>query len=373
MSLTALDQFIQRGLDRNTFCLVPFSNLIFEPDGNVGMCRHKGSEFSIGNILREDAFDIWNGEKIRKIRRDILAGKNPTCSAEITHQFCNLCPQNNKLLDEIELIEYQSRPPLKITANFNGKCNLECQMCSIWKQPNGLYDKIKFWDWAERELFPYIREIDFLSGEPFIQKDTYRLIEILSNINPNCEWTLTTNAHWKLTDKIKSELNRIKIKNLIISIDSFDKKNYGHIRIKGDLDLVLRNVDDLLNYEQERLANGKNGLGIYLNFLVQKDNWHEIQGFIDYCKDKNIQPFPTFLYEPEEFSLLSLDLDERIKICALFINELSRNSLLRIQRVLSPLLNSIPRGERKKLVWDIYQRQNEAQACSMTSESAIIN
>lgn len=265
-----------KGFDPNRFCLVPFTTIILEPDGQVGMCRHKGSDFPIGHIQHNTIEEIWNGEKARQWRGEFLEGRPGFCSKEVKHQHCNLCTENNKLLDDIELSEWQTKPILKLTANFNGKCNLQCQMCDIWQKPNGLYDQINFWEPARRTIFPFLKEVDLLSGEPFIQNDTYRLIDEISSVNPGCKWIFTTNAHWKLTDKVKESLDKIQIRNIIFSIDSLKADTYHKIRYPGDLSFVLKNVDNLINYNKERVAQGLNEISFVWNFLVQKDNYREI-------------------------------------------------------------------------------------------------
>ena len=37
-------------------------------------------------------------------------------------------------------------------------------------------------------------------GEPFIQRDFYRLIDEVSGVNSTCRWVITTNGHYRLTN-----------------------------------------------------------------------------------------------------------------------------------------------------------------------------
>lgn len=67
-------------------CHHPWVELVIDYKGNaVGCCRDLRSEYIIGNLLNSDDIvnDIWNGEKMRFLRRQ-LAKKNPdmisTCS-----------------------------------------------------------------------------------------------------------------------------------------------------------------------------------------------------------------------------------------------------------------------------------------------------
>lgn len=347
-----------KGLDEHNFCLVPFTTIILEPDGQVGICRNKTSDFPIGHITQNSIDEIWNGEKAKKWRREFIEGKPGFCSQEVKHRHCQHCPENNKLLDFIEVSEVQTGPILKLTANFNGKCNLQCQMCDIWQKPNGLYDTINFWEPAKKSIFPFLKEVDLLSGEPFIQGDTYRLIEEISQVNPDCQWTFTTNAHWKLTGKVKDHLNKIKIKNIILSIDSLDKNTYHKIRYPGELDFVLANVNELLAYNQQRLALGLNEIIFVWNFLVQKDNYHEIARAIDYIDQLGILPFITFLYQPSEFSLLTFDSSKRVQILEEMILGMEKDKLLRCMRVITPLIDSMIKIDKAYFLGLIDKKMN---------------
>jgi radical SAM protein with 4Fe4S-binding SPASM domain len=60
-----------------TLCHQPWVNFTVDFAGRVvGCCRDLRSEYVIGNLLHEPAADIWNGEKMRQLRR-ALAEKHP--------------------------------------------------------------------------------------------------------------------------------------------------------------------------------------------------------------------------------------------------------------------------------------------------------
>lgn len=343
-----IKDFKKLGFNQNNFCIVPFTNIILEPNGSVGICRQLGTEFSIGNLKDNTLQEIWNGEIVVKWRREFLTSKPEICKNEIAYKNCNLCPDNNELLP---LVEFSEKLPFsairKLTANFNGKCNLECQMCDVWEMPNGLYDEINFWSYAREEIFPNLKEIDMLSGEPFIQKDTYRLIDEVTTVNPDCLWTITTNAHWKLNDKIINYLDRIKFKNLIVSIDSLDPETYAKIRKKGNLETVLHNLDRLLEYQDSRIRRGLTPLNIHVNFLIQKDNWTEAQTFFNFCFEKKVYPFLTYCERPEEYSLSTLSEEEKVQVLNFYFDNFSKMDTYLSMRVLKPLVVSLEKKENK--------------------------
>lgn len=336
------------------FCLAPFTTLLLEPDGQVGGCRHKGAEHPVGHITHQSLTEIWNGPFIRQWRREFLSGDVRTCRAEVKHRACHLCPDYNSLLDDAALTEVQTRPPLRLGLNFNGQCNLTCTMCHIWQKPNGLYDRIGFWD-ELAELAPNLREVELLSGEPFIQKDTYRLIDLFREKNPACRWTITTNVQWKLTDKIRAALDHIEIKNLIVSLDSVNPETYAKIRVGGELARALRTLADLRAYEQERISRGRSPLSIRVNFLVQRDNWRELGEMYHFSQTEGVESFRTFLYEPPELSLLSFSESERERAIEYYLRELPPAVLRHSMRVLVPVLESLSPIARA----DFYARLRE--------------
>lgn len=340
-----LKKFKDLGLPEN-FCPVPFSTLIAEPDGRIGSCRLKGAEFEIGNILEnENIFDIWNSDFIKKWREEFLTGNVKICEREIRHRGCNLCSENNKLLDALDLKVTQEKI-LKFTANFNGFCNLECQMCHIWQKPNGLYDKIGFWEVAEKDIFPYILEMDFLSGEPFLQKDTFKLIDAISPINPDCKWLFTTNANYKFTDRLASYLDKVEIKSIMISIDSFIPERFAKIRKKGDLSLVLETAQKLKEYRDSREKRGLKSFPILLGFLTQKDNWQELGVALDYCKKMNFRPHMQYAYEPLEYSLVDWPVEKHLEILDWYLENLTWDQIEMGIRALTPSFDKLEKFDK---------------------------
>jgi cyclic pyranopterin phosphate synthase len=166
-------------VSRSKFCSAPFSTLIINADGKIGCCRELGTEHSVGNAFEESIEDIWNGEKIRKWRREFLSGEIKTCAREMNDMNCNLFKHNVEMLPHISMAEFVETPILRLSPDINGKCNLECPMCIVWKKPNGEYDKVKnFWADLESKIIPNLKIMDPLSGEPFIQDDFYKIMEI---------------------------------------------------------------------------------------------------------------------------------------------------------------------------------------------------
>ncbi|MEQ1875606.1 MAG: SPASM domain-containing protein [Bdellovibrionia bacterium] len=329
------------------FCPVPFANLIFNPWGNVGACREQGNDNHVGDAREQSWQEIWNGEKIRAWRREFLTGNIKTCADHIRHRKCNKEAFSQKLIEYIELSEIQTTPPKRISPDFNGHCNLQCGMCTIWKQPNGLYDKLNFWEDAEKNLFPYLKQVDPLAGEPFIQKDTFRLMDIMGRVNPQAVWRITTNGHWKFTQFIKDKLNKIVVSTINVSLDAVTQETYRKIRKNGDIEVVLKTIDDLVEYRQERMSKGDVSFNMNINMTVQTQNWREMGAFVRLALVKNSIPLVLMLYRPAEFSLLKLPLEERQEIVDFYFDTIEWGILKYCRRAVVPLLESLPPSEAR--------------------------
>jgi MoaA/NifB/PqqE/SkfB family radical SAM enzyme len=350
-------EFARLGLPER-FCHVPFSTLILEPDGTVGSCRMKGSQYIVGDLKTHTLEEIWNGPILSEWRRQFLAGEPVICKSEVRSNGCHLCPDYNALLSHVTPAIQQTETPLRLAVNINGRCNLQCKMCHIWKLPNGLYDEWGLWPKIE-SLVGRVREIELFSGEPFIQSDTYRLIDLVSEKNPDCAWTFTTNGHWVLNDKIISALDKIRIKHVTVSLDSVVPETYARIRKGGRLDFVLKNLDRLIAYDRSRRERGLTGLSLRLSFCVQRDNWRELASFHEFGMKMKLPVFRAFVHEPEECSLLTLPDHEKESIIEWYAENLTPEQLIHSRRVLVPLLDSLPKLARAACLLKFRHRSGE--------------
>lgn len=331
---------LRTGLSPN-FCVMPFTSIILEPDGKVGICRNKGDNFPIGNIKDRSLHDIWeirNSPKAQEWRREFLENNPIICREEVTHRKCHLEYGFNTLAPEAELEVIQNGPILRLTANLNGHCNLRCPFCTVWQSPNGNYTEENFWEPARHILFPHLKEIDMLGGEPFIQADTYKLIQEVSSLNSTCQWFFTTNMAWSLSPKLEKLLDLIEINILTVSLDSLVPATYEVLRPPAKLSQTLKNLDKVLEYNKKRTKPFK----LAINALFQKLNWQELPEMVRFCLKNNFALNPILLKVPSSSSLLDLNNDEKKKILDFYFSEIEPAQLKLITPIIIPLIESLP-------------------------------
>jgi MoaA/NifB/PqqE/SkfB family radical SAM enzyme len=339
---------IRKSLPEN-FCPLPFTHLFLYPTGKVNPCCE--SNYLLGNMKESTVEEIWNGKPLQALREEFLSGNIKTCAHQVKYKQCHL--DNERLLRHTDPSVIQKNTVQSFDFILNGKCNLECVMCPIWTLPNQVYDSTTFWDEGQETIFPNLKMVKVKSGEPFIQKDTYRLIKLISEVNKDCRWDFTTNGHYKLTPSILEHLDRIQIDVIKVSIDSLKESVYSQIRKRGDLEKAMATLKGFVDYRNQRLEQDRSfSLGI--NMAVQQLNWQEPPALIDLCEKDKIDPIFIFVFEPDEESILTLPVDKKVEILEYYLSYLEEQKqkhgeyrwVAEFTTIVLPVLGAIPEDLR---------------------------
>ena len=298
----------------------------------------------MGDVKKSTLEEIWSSEKMKALRREFLEGNPKTCAKHMSVNGCHLI--RNDLLSDVELNESPAFPMKRLDLMINGKCNLECKMCDIWKMPNDVYTKNGFWEEGHKKIFPFLKEIDCKGGEPFIQRDIFRLMDEVSEVNSECLWHFTTNGHYRLNEKMISHLDKIKIVRVSLSIDSLSPKTFADIRKNGRLTTVLEALNDWIDYREG--AKGGSRFQLCVNMVVQRDNWREVTRFINFCRGKKeTHPFFIPLIRPSKFSIFGLLEEQRAEILEYYLKFMKLQKEESYLRLIKPIAASLNPSSKK--------------------------
>lgn len=143
-------------------------------------------------------------------------------------------------------------------------CQLRCKMCTFWytNNINPTLDIIKYWI---KELADFgIKEVDLGGGEPLLRKDIVDIVKEVKAYGMKCAFT--TNG-W-LVGKVPFP----PVDSCEISIDGAKPETHDKIRgIKGSWERAVNAVRIAKKYCQVS----------QLNFVIQKENYHEVA---DFCR-----------------------------------------------------------------------------------------
>ncbi len=329
-------------------CAAPFCQMTLQPTGKVSpCCYHYG--FELGRVPESTLMDIWNGPQMRQLREEFLSGNPKSCRAKMQYIRCH--ERFADWLPEVTPSAVQTASPKRLDLRLNGQCNLSCVMCEVWQQPNGVWNESDLWTQGPQQIFPYLREIDVLGGEPFIQADTKKLIEAVYVVNKDCRWSFVTNAQYRLQPDMQRLLELIPLKMLQVSVDSLDADTYKSIR-GGDLRLLQKNLSWFLDLRERRQAAGDD-FELRLSLCALKSNWREIPAFIDFCHGNEASCELQFAhYDPSKTnSLAYLELDEMEEVIEILKTSVSEKDHHLLHTILEPLNDAIvKKRERAKSV-----------------------
>jgi MoaA/NifB/PqqE/SkfB family radical SAM enzyme len=269
----------------------PFTGLATREDGAIKVCCRS---HPIGNIQENSLEEIWNGDTMKRIRKQVLSGYRPAecepCfsledqgveSLRLRHIKGVIPEARIKLYPRaLEYMNSNFEMPFEIPTmeiKLNNLCNLKCRMCNPtdstswndWKEVEEFYDKennyiannvrklnlVKkpyldtfednpnWWDSFEKNL-PYFRRVEFAGGEPLMDPQHYRILDMLKPYGANIEIKYATNGTTLGISKgrtVHDYWTHFRSVAVNVSIDGIGSV-YEYIRGNGDWSEVIQNI-----------------------------------------------------------------------------------------------------------------------------------
>jgi len=264
------------------FCMSPWTHMHFMPNKDVNTCCLSPIDQTIGSLTDNSIRDIWNGDKIKTLRLNMLNDKPST-------DFCNRCYEkendgftglrthmNKSYLEKHWNIVNQTQIDGTVESlnlihwdfRFSNICNQRCRTCGIefssqwhddWIKLYDISDKThlpkikKIWNNLEsfekefEELFDVVEYIHFAGGEPLITDEHYRILEKLiekKQFDVKIRYSTNfTNLKYKNYDLVDMWKNFKNIE-LMASLDDYGSR-YNYMRKGGDWNKVVENFQRL--------------------------------------------------------------------------------------------------------------------------------
>jgi radical SAM protein with 4Fe4S-binding SPASM domain len=323
-------------------------SLLFQPSGEILAC-HYNRGYILGNYPLNTIDDVWNGEKRKKLIKNIRKGNFPkTC------EFCKLAIKNgfyNKSgINKYQYITLgQSGFPSSMEFQLDNICNLECIMCSgeysalIRKNREKGEPYISPYDEdfvnQLKKYIPYLKQASFTGGEPFLFDIYYQIWDLIQILNPYLQIYVSTNGTI-LNERVKKYLDKLNF-NFTISIDSLQKENYENIRKNASLEKTIENIDFFNRYAKAR------NLNINIKSVVTPFNYKDIPEVLEFCNNNQINFIPKTVLIPSfgNFSFSSeLIIDDAIKTFFEIIktknqtSQTENNNYVRFQEILNEII-----------------------------------
>jgi hypothetical protein len=201
--------------ESKSFCMLPWVHFHGFPDGRAYPCCLSDYHHPVGDLRKNTMLEIWNQDKYKKMRTNMLADKPciecTKCYEQEQHGAFSMRYDANRsyghAIDEISKThEDGHHPDFKIRywdVRFSNLCNMKCRSCGPLFSSNWFTDHVKLYgrkpDVLGREIarveyttgvdggieeqmlahVPYLEQVYFAGGEPLIMKEHYALLERL--------------------------------------------------------------------------------------------------------------------------------------------------------------------------------------------------
>lgn len=203
--------------------------------------------------------------------------------------------------------------PLSYSIEPTNHCNLKCPECpsglGSLTRPLGLLKLNDFKNWIDQIKDKGFYVQLFFQGEPYINKQLPEMIKYAQNNKVYI--AISTNGHF-ITEKNIDHILANAPDKLIYSVDGLDEESYQKYRVGGTfkqadegLRLLIRKRNEL---KQKRPF-------VEFQFIVMKQNEHQIEDVKKYCKDVGVNKlvFKTMQISSYENALKFLPLNPKYR------------------------------------------------------------
>lgn len=322
-----------------TFCVLPFTSLAVEADGQVKVCCMSDGRLEInGNksIKNNSLDDFWNCDQLNDIRHALNNGEY--------HPNCRLCwveekaERNSKRIrDNTEhetLLDNDLSQPQILDLKLGNKCNIACRTCGTHSSTGWLKETLFFSNDGEKEYInnqmieisdcfdghssiwktidkwlPNINHFDFYGGEPMIIQEQWDLIKKCVDIGSakNQRVHYNTNGTVFRTEYLEwlSEFSWVDIQ---FSIDGIEDR-FEFMRYPAKWKRVLRHIEKYIEF---RDRNPQVSTGVCLT--ISNFNVYYIDEVVNFFENQGIGVYLNLVHEPKHQNATCLPNDVKKKV-----------------------------------------------------------
>ena len=264
-----------KDLGIGTRCPKPYNTILIDKRGSCYACECQSwLPQSIGNLQVRPLADIIGSDMHQHLQGTMEDG---------TYRYCNN-RQCSWLLGQEYSYFLRESPITRIRhlrLAIDDSCNLRCPSCRknmIFHREGSAYnlgirlaDRIN--DWL-REVRHPVRVHIGSDGDPFASH-VYRHFMAQTPKTNNITYSMLTNG--LLFREFHGQVPKVitNLKELGVSIDGATKQTYEKLRLGGRWEKIVEGLECMAEQKQ------RHGFRFNLHFVVQRDNYHEMEKIID--------------------------------------------------------------------------------------------
>ena len=260
-----------KNLQIKNICPRPYDTILIDKNGSCYACECTSwLPQSIGNLQLKSLDEIINSKTHKHLQESVTDGTYRYCNE---HQ-CSYIKSNAVLHGQPERIQH-------LRLAIDDSCNLRCPSCRkdliFHKEGSAFNLGIKLADKINDWLYNYKHPIQVhigSDGDPFASH-VYRHFMEQTPERDNIKYSILTNGLMfkEFHTKVPYVINNLQ--ELGVSIDGASKETYEKLRLGGNWKKINQNLKCISELKK------KHNFRFILHFVVQKENYHEMENIID--------------------------------------------------------------------------------------------
>lgn len=240
-------------MNKETFCALPFTEIFLGPDGIVKPCCSSNTAF--GDLNSNTIQEIIQSERSLEVRRSILRGEwHPSCIQCKRQESQGIRSERDlnmdKFIEQNGTVDETFFKLVRLDLRWSNTCNLSCTYCyeyfsSKWAEIKGIKVNAVV-DENEQSLFLLIEQhkdsvenILMLGGEPLLQKQNARLIDLVAN---KSFYVLTNLAVPLPNNRVAQRLLKEPVLHIGVSFETIGDR-YEYVRHGAQWAVFDSNID----------------------------------------------------------------------------------------------------------------------------------
>jgi len=293
-------------------CTRPFDTMLIDKQGSCYACECTSwLPQSVGNLQIKSLEEIIGSAMHRHLQGSITDGTYRYCNE---HQ-CSYIKSGAVLHGQPERIQH-------LRLAIDDSCNLRCPSCRkgmiFHKEGSAFNLGIKLADKINDWLHDYDHPIQVhmgSDGDPFASHVYGHFMEQTPR-KDNIKYSILTNGllFRECHDRVPHVISNLR--ELGVSIDGATKDTYEKLRLGGRWDKILDGLECMAEQRQ------RYGFRFILHFVVQRDNYHEMDAIIDLAEQYGADR--VWLNKIEDWGTMTDFGDQNIWQTAAYQEQLSR-------------------------------------------------
>ncbi len=313
------------------FCPMPFTNFVLSSYGTYRpCCEYEGGLEERGEQLQLSTtgfHEAWNSKALRDLRLKFLSGIKPKeCWKCWREEAAGIKSLRQAVLEPFSIKDVLSfknfvniatgfRSPRSLNLGLSNLCNLKCRICgplssTMWEKEYLEKDGLVLDNQSKntlndancktlKEWLPNLDRIEVLGGEPLMNKEFYKLLDICLASGYAKNLTIHCNSNGTVFSKRFVELfDEFKSVSLYFSIDDLGDR-FTFQRYPAKWESVEKN---LRKYERARKSTTELGIVATVSLF----NVFYVPEFIEWISSHSIKPTFHILHAPDYFSIVNL-------------------------------------------------------------------